>query len=95
VLLQLAPLAGAQRRHRRQSSAQTRAGSLGNAVLLTRERYGHLSFQDPSTCVDDAMARYLTGPITPPEGTVCQSDHEPFDPNFNEPRYPPGAGAEG
>ena len=33
---------------------------LGNAVLLTHEGYGHLSFQNPSACVDQAMARYLT-----------------------------------
>jgi pimeloyl-ACP methyl ester carboxylesterase len=55
---------------------------LGNAVLLTHEGYGHLYFQDPSTCVEKAMAAYLTELITPPRGTVCQSDHLPFDPDF-------------
>ena len=58
---------------------------LGNAVLLTHEGYGHLWFQDPSTCVDEAMADYLTELITPPRGTVCQSDHQPFDPDFGQP----------
>jgi hypothetical protein len=56
---------------------------LGNAVLLTHEGYGHLSFQNPSVCVDDAMFAYLTELITPPAGTVCQSDQQPFDPDFS------------
>jgi len=55
---------------------------LGNAVLLTHEGYGHLSFQDPSTCVDKAMVDYLVDLVTPPPGTVCQSDHQPFDPEL-------------
>lgn len=55
---------------------------LGNAVLLTQEGYGHLSFQDPSACVNDAMADYLVDLIVPPKGTVCPSDHEPFVPDF-------------
>jgi pimeloyl-ACP methyl ester carboxylesterase len=55
---------------------------LGNAVLLTHEGYGHLSFQNPSACVDQAMVAYLTELITPPRGTVCQSDQQPFDPDF-------------
>jgi pimeloyl-ACP methyl ester carboxylesterase len=56
---------------------------LGNAVLLTQEGYGHLTFQDPSACVDQAMVAYLTELITPPRGTVCQSDQQPFDPDFS------------
>ena len=55
---------------------------LGNAVLLTHEGYGHLSFQNPSTCVDQAMVDYVTELITPPRGTVCQSNQQPFDPDF-------------
>jgi pimeloyl-ACP methyl ester carboxylesterase len=55
---------------------------LGNAVLLTQQGYGHLSFQDPSKCVADAMVDYLVHLITPPPGMVCQSDHKPFDPSF-------------
>ena len=60
----------------------TPSSYLGNAVLLTQEGYGHLSFQNPSACVDQAMVDYLTELITPPTGTVCQSDQQPFDPGF-------------
>ena len=55
---------------------------LDNAVLLTHEGYGHLFFQDPSECVEKAMVDYLVDLITPPSGTVCQSDRQPFDPDF-------------
>jgi pimeloyl-ACP methyl ester carboxylesterase len=56
---------------------------LGNAVLLTHEGYGHLSFQNPSDCVDAAALAYLTELVTPPRGTVCQSNQQPFDPDFH------------
>jgi hypothetical protein len=59
---------------------------LGNAVLLTHDGYGHVSFQDPSACVEHATTAYLVRLITPPSGTVCPSDRQPFDPNFGEPR---------
>jgi pimeloyl-ACP methyl ester carboxylesterase len=62
------------------ANAVKMASLLGNAVLLTHEGYGHLFFQDPSACVDEAMVDYLTELITPPPGTVCQSDQQPFDP---------------
>ena len=55
---------------------------LGNAVLLTQEGYGHLSFQNPSACVDKAMVDYLVDLKTPPPGTVCPSEHQPFDPDL-------------
>jgi hypothetical protein len=55
---------------------------LGNAVLLTHEGCGHTFAEDPSTCVDEAMTEYLVDLITPPPGTVCQSDQQPFDPGF-------------
>jgi hypothetical protein len=55
---------------------------LGNAVLLTHEGYGHLFFQNPSECVDNAMVDYLVDLITPLPGTVCQSDQQPFDPDL-------------
>lgn len=58
---------------------------LGNAVLLTQEGYGHLSFQDPSVCVNKAMVDYLVDLITPPKGTFCESEHKPFDPDFGKP----------
>ena len=53
---------------------------LANAVLLKQEGYGHLFFQDPSKCVEDAMAAYLTELKTPLNGSVCQSDQIPFKP---------------
>ena len=51
---------------------------LGNAVLLTHEGYGHISFRDPSSCVEKAEADYLVNLVTPPKGTVCQADQKPF-----------------
>jgi pimeloyl-ACP methyl ester carboxylesterase len=56
--------------------------ALANAVLLTQEGYGHLFFQNPSSCMEKAFAEYLTDLVTPPPGTVCQSNQLPFDPNF-------------
>jgi pimeloyl-ACP methyl ester carboxylesterase len=52
---------------------------LGNAVLLTHDGYGHLSFQDPSACVERARVDYLVDVITPPRGTVCTPDQRPFE----------------
>jgi hypothetical protein len=43
---------------------------------------GHLFFQNPSACVDQAMVAYLVDLVTPPKGTVCQSNQQPFDPDF-------------
>jgi pimeloyl-ACP methyl ester carboxylesterase len=64
------------------SSAVHAEQLLGNAVLLTHEGYGHLSFQDPSACIEQARTDYLVNLVTPPPGTVCQSDQQPFDPGF-------------
>ena len=58
---------------------------LGNAVLLTHDGYGHMSQVDPSTCVMQALGRYFTGLTTPARGTICPSDHGPFDPGFGQP----------
>ena len=57
---------------------------LGRAVLLTHEGYGHTSEADPSRCIAHATTIYLVDLITPPRGTVCQSDRQPFDPQFGE-----------
>lgn len=62
------------------------ARRLGNAALLTHDGYGRVSFQDPSACVERARVDYLVRPSTPPEGTVCGSDSEPFDPRFGQSR---------
>lgn len=53
---------------------------LGDAVLLTHEGYGHLSFQDPSACVEAARTRYLVDLQVPSPGTVCSADQAPFQP---------------
>jgi hypothetical protein len=49
-------------------------------VLLTHLGYGHVSYQDPSQCIEDARVRYLVDLETPPEGTVCTADQVPFAP---------------
>jgi pimeloyl-ACP methyl ester carboxylesterase len=54
------------------------ARRLGNAVLLTQDGYGHVSFHNPNICIDRARVAYLVRLITPPKGTVCQSDKLPF-----------------
>ena len=66
-------------------NAQRAARRLGNAVLLTHQGYSHTSPLEPSACVKHAISAYLVHLITPPRGTVCQSDHQPFDPNFGKP----------
>jgi pimeloyl-ACP methyl ester carboxylesterase len=58
------------------------ARRLGNAVLLTQNGYGHVSFHDPSACIDRARVAYLVKLITPPKGTICQSNKKPFTPGF-------------
>ena len=55
---------------------------LGNAVLLTHDGYGHLSFQDESACIEQARAKYLVKLITPPKDTVCKADKQPFQPDL-------------
>ena len=67
------------------ANAQITARRLGNAVLLTHEGYGHVSLTDPSACVQRAVTRYLVRLVAPPRGTVCESNHQPFDPKFGEP----------
>lgn len=56
---------------------------LGNSVLLTHQGYGHISFQDPSACVDAVRTTYLTDLVVPAPGTVCQSDGQPFATDFH------------
>ncbi len=48
-------------------------------------RARHISQADPSTCVMQALGRYLTGLTTPARGKICPSDHGPFDPGFGQP----------
>jgi pimeloyl-ACP methyl ester carboxylesterase len=59
-------------------NAQRAEHRLGNAVLLTHTGYGHLSFTDPSQCIENARVRYLVDLVSPPPGTVCAADQAPF-----------------
>jgi pimeloyl-ACP methyl ester carboxylesterase len=61
------------------------AKTLKNASLLIHEGYGHTSDADPSACVERDVAKYLITLATPPDGKVCQSDRQPFDPKFGQP----------
>jgi pimeloyl-ACP methyl ester carboxylesterase len=61
------------------------ARQLGNAILLELNGYGHTSDAEPSVCIDDAVAEYLVTMKTPLPGTICQPNHAPFDPDFNQP----------
>ncbi|MBS1894806.1 MAG: alpha/beta fold hydrolase [Actinobacteria bacterium] len=61
------------------ANARRVARLLGNAVLLTHAGYGHLSFKDPSACVERAETAYLVDLKAPRPGTVCPSDHQPFE----------------
>ena len=67
------------------ANARIAARRLGNAVLLTLDGYGHTSDSDPSLCIDRAVRRYLVSKTPPPDGTVCQPDRRPFDPDFGQP----------
>jgi pimeloyl-ACP methyl ester carboxylesterase len=52
--------------------ARSLAGELGNAVLLTRVGNGHTAY-DASSCIRDAVDRYLITLASPPPGTRCPS----------------------
>jgi TAP-like protein len=50
-------------------------------VLLTEDDgYGHLTFNDPSRCVDKARTDYLVKLEPPPRGTLCEANQLPFSP---------------
>jgi hypothetical protein len=67
------------------AGARRVARLLGNAVLLTHDGYSHISINDPSACVMRATSAYLVNRVTPRRGTVCPSDHQPFDPDYGPP----------
>jgi pimeloyl-ACP methyl ester carboxylesterase len=67
------------------TNARRVARLLQNAVLLTHDGYSHTSPLDPSACVERATSAYLVHLVTPRRGTVCPSDHQPFDPSFGTP----------
>jgi hypothetical protein len=73
----------------RASSDRHDPGHRGNAVLLIHDGYGHLSPSDPSACVSQTLGSYFVDLTTPPRGTICPSDHLPFDSNFGQPTPSP------
>jgi pimeloyl-ACP methyl ester carboxylesterase len=73
-------------------NAARSARRLGNAVLLTLNGYGHVSFHDPSACIDGARVAYLVNLITPPKGTACESDKQPFAAGFGQAPWDSPAG---
>ena len=52
---------------------------LPGSVLLTVEGWGHTSSDVPSRCTVETVSRYLLHGITPPPGTHCPADHNPFE----------------
>jgi pimeloyl-ACP methyl ester carboxylesterase len=65
-------------------SARIAERRLGKAVLLVENGPGHLTANNPSTCVNAALGTYLVHLRTPRRGTVCAPDHVPFDPAFGQ-----------
>jgi pimeloyl-ACP methyl ester carboxylesterase len=65
-------------------SARIAERRLGNAVLLVQNGPGHLTANNPSACIESALTEYLVRLRTPARGTVCASDHAPFDPAFGQ-----------
>jgi hypothetical protein len=53
--------------------AQAVNAQIAGSVLLTRQGYGHPSY-DKSLCVREAMDAYLLDLTLPAQGTVCDSD---------------------
>ena len=66
------------------ANAQLAERRLGNEVLLTHDGYGHLGQSDPSAWVMQVLGSYFVDLTMPPRGTICPSDHLPFDPNFGQ-----------
>lgn len=54
---------------------------LGNAVP-THEGYGPPVLSGPKRLRRPGDGPYLVNLTTPPKGTVCQSNQQPFDPGF-------------
>ena len=48
------------------------AGQLESGSLLTYEGDGHTAFGRGSSCVDDAVTRYLIDGTVPADGLVCR-----------------------
>jgi pimeloyl-ACP methyl ester carboxylesterase len=52
--------------------AQGLADQLDSGVLLTYEADGHTAYRRSSSCIDDAVDRYLLQGMPPPDGTRCR-----------------------
>jgi pimeloyl-ACP methyl ester carboxylesterase len=59
------------------SGAQTVAGQLPRARLLTLAGWGHTSLFK-STCIEGYVDRYLIDQQLPPAGAICAPDRQPF-----------------
>jgi pimeloyl-ACP methyl ester carboxylesterase len=53
---------------------------LARARLLTVDGYGHTVLLNPSACASQFESDYFIEGTLPPQGTVCQQDKLPFDP---------------
>ncbi|MGW2214582.1 alpha/beta hydrolase [Nonomuraea sp. NPDC001684] len=51
--------------------ARALAGELRSGVLLTYDGDGHTAYGNGSSCVDDAVDRYLVEGVPPKDGTIC------------------------
>jgi pimeloyl-ACP methyl ester carboxylesterase len=67
--------------------AVTAARLLPHSVLLSSDSWGHTAY-GTSSCVTGAISRYLLSSSTPPPGTRCVGDVQPFEP------VPPQAGSQ-
>lgn len=54
--------------------AQSLAAQLESGVLLTRVGEGHTAYRKGSTCIDQALDKYIVTLVPPPDNTVCQQD---------------------
>ena len=60
------------------SGARAMARQLARARLLTVDGYGHTVLENPSTCANRHVERYLIDKVLPPKGTRCAQDLQPF-----------------
>ena len=60
------------------SGARAMARQLARARLLTVDGYGHTVMENPSTCANRHVERYLIDKVLPPKGTRCAQDLQPF-----------------
>ena len=67
-----------RRRHTPYRKPRPAEQRLGNAVLLTRDGWGHPGYQIPSKCIHQARVRYFVNLVTPPRSTFGEPDEVPF-----------------